>query len=133
MPVTYTLDSGLLVITATGSYPPDEVIQAFHRAIADPACPNPVALLYDPSASADLAGRTPAQIRMVANFLKPHAERIGRRLGVVVGNDVQFGLSRVGAVFAEAIGVEARIFRSAAEAREWLASGPRRTPPPAST
>jgi hypothetical protein len=125
MPVSHTLESGILVITAQGSYAPEEVVGAFIQGLEDPRCPRPVGLLYDPSGSVDLKDRTPQQIRQVAMFLKPHAERIGRRIAVVVGNDVQFGLSRLGAVFAEDVGVEAQIFHSQADAKEWLSRGPR--------
>ena len=127
MPVSYTLESGVLVITAQGSYPVEDVIREFQKGLADPGCPTPVSFLYDPSGSADLKDRTPQQVRQVAMFLKPYAERIGRRVAIVVGNDVQFGLSRLGAVFAEDVGVEAQIFHSREDAKEWLSRGPRRS------
>jgi hypothetical protein len=63
---------------------------------------------------------------MVAEFLGPYAGRIGGRVAVVAPSDVHFGLSRMGAVHSEQVGVAARVFRTADEALRWL--GP---PPPA--
>jgi hypothetical protein len=67
-----------------------------------------------------LAERDPKQIRLVAEFLKPYAERIGRRCAIVAASDIHFGLSRMGAVFCESIGVDAQVFRTPEEALAWL-------------
>jgi hypothetical protein len=57
---------------------------------------------------------------MVAEFLGTYAERIGGRCAIVAAADVLFGLSQMGAVFSERVGVTTRVFRTIAEATEWL-------------
>jgi hypothetical protein len=132
VPVSHTLDSGILRITATGAYQPQDIPREFLAGLADPACPTPVGILLDVTGSAELSHRTPQQIRFVAEFLKPYAERIGRRCAVAIGSEVQYGLGRMGAVFAESVGVEVQIFPTADEAQAWLrrtlASAPGRKP-----
>jgi hypothetical protein len=124
MPVSYQIDSGILTVLAAGVYAPEDVPRTFLAALADPACPDPVGLLLDVRKSEVLSTRTAEQIRVVAEFLKPYAERIRRRCAVVVTLDAHYGLGRMGAVFAQGIGVEAQVFRSPQEARGWLESKP---------
>ena len=123
MSVGYSLQSGVLLITAEGRYRPEDVPTAFLDGLRDPACPTPVGLLLDVTGSEVLATRTSDQIRYVAEFLEPYAERIGRRCAVVAREDVHFGLSRMGATFAAGVGVEAQVFRSREAAIAWLKSG----------
>lgn len=120
MPVSYSLDSGILVLDAVGRYEPEDVPSAFLAGLADPACPSPVGLLLDVTRSEVLAGRSADQLRRAAEFLQPFAERIGRRCAVVASEDVHFGLSRMGAAFAGKIGIEAQVFRSREAAEVWL-------------
>ena len=120
MPVSYSLQSGVLTLVASGKYAPEEIPRQFLAGLGDPACPIPVGLLLDVRRSEVLAGRHPDQIRTVAEFLKPYADRIGRRCAVVVTHDAHFGLSRMGAVYAERVGVDAQVFRAMDEALAWL-------------
>ena len=122
MPVSYSLQSGVLTLVASGKYAPEDIPHQFLAGLADPACPSPVGLLLDVSRSEVLAGRHPDQIRTVAEFLKPYADRIGRRCAVVVSRDAQFGLSRMGSVYAERVGVDAQVFRAMDDALAWLKS-----------
>lgn len=120
MPVSYSLQSGVLALVASGRYAPEDIPHQFLAGLAEPACPSPVGLLLDVRRSEVLAGRHPDQIRTVAEFLKPYADRIGRRCAVVATHDAQFGLGRMGAVYAERVGVDAQVFRAMDEALAWL-------------
>ena len=120
MPVSYSLNSELLQLTAAGQYEPMDIPRQLVAALDDPACPSSVALLLDVRESGVLSDRTSAQIRDVSVFLEPYAERIGRRCAVVASRDVHFELARMGAVFCEDVGVEANVFRTMEEAVEWL-------------
>ena len=120
MPVSYSLQSGVLTLVATGRYAPEDIPHQFLAGLADPACPSPVGLLLDVSSSEVLATRHPDQIRTVAEFLKPYADRIGRRCAVVGTRDAHFGLSRMGAAYAERVGVDVQVFRAIDEALAWL-------------
>lgn len=123
MPVSYRLDAGVLHIHAAGQYEVQDLPRTFLAALADPACPRPVALLLDVRESEMVATRRPDQVRDIARFLEPYAGRIGGRCAVVVSRDSHFGMARMGAVYAEHVGVEAGVFRSEEEALEWLRPG----------
>lgn len=119
MPVTYALDSKFLRITASGQYQPADIPQALVAGLDDPAGPRPASLILDVCESEVLAGRTPDQIRIVAEALMPFADRIARRCAVVVCRDVQFGMARMGSVYSEGVGVQTAVFRTTEEAEAW--------------
>ena len=120
MAVEYAIRNGVLTLEMVGIYEPRDVVRAFLEAMDDPACPRPVALLFDVSRSESLATRPAHEIRRMAEYLGPYTDRIGGRVAVVAPSDVQFGLSRIGATRSESIGVTAQVFRSAEEALKWL-------------
>ena len=120
MPVTYSLKGPLLTMDFEGHYDPDDIIGQFLAAMDDPSCPEKVALLVDVTRSESLETRTPHEIRRVAEFLGPYLSRIGGRCAVVAEKDVHFGLSSMGSVYGENVGVEAAIFRDSKSALDWL-------------
>src|SRR5262245_14040078 len=124
MGVEYQIQDGVLMMSFAGTYAPDDVADRFVAAIQDPACPKPVALLVDVSRSAVLAGRPAAEIKRIAEFLGPYAERIGGRCAVVAPSDVHFGLSQMGSVHTERVGVTSRVFRTRDQALVWLRGAP---------
>ncbi len=124
MAVSYTIEGGLLRLKLEGQYEPQDIIREFLAGIADPACPNPVALLVDVTASESLGTREPQEIRQVAEYLGPYAKRIGGRCAIVASRDLHFGLSRMGSAYTEGVGVETAVFRDASSALEWLGVSP---------
>lgn len=124
MPVQYSIRERVLTMELIGLYESGDVVRQFIDAMNDPRCPRPVALLLDVSRSESLATRPAGEIRMVAEFLGPYADRIGGRVAVVAPSDAHFGLSRMGAVHSEKAGVTAQVFRSTDEALEWLGGPP---------
>ena len=120
MPVTYGIQGSVLRIECVGEYEPEDITTAFRTAMEDPNCPKRVALLLDVTRSLSLKGRSPDQIRYVAEFLQPYVERIGGRCAVVVGATLEYGFSRMGSAYSEGIGVASAIFRDADSALEWL-------------
>jgi len=124
MGVEYQFKDGVLMMSFAGQYGPGEVTERFLAAMEDPACPRPVALLVDVSRSESLATRPSEEIKRVAKFLGPYADRIGGRCAVVAPADVQFGLSQMGSVHSEGVGVTSRVFRSREDALAWLKGAP---------
>jgi hypothetical protein len=120
MGVEYQIQDGVLMMTFAGTYQPEDVTERFLAALHDSACPSPVALLIDVTRSEVLAERPAAEIRRVAEFLGPYSERIGGRCAVVAPADVLFGLSQMGSVHTERVGVTSRVFRGRDEALAWL-------------
>ena len=124
MSVRYSIRQDVVTMEFAGVYEPHDVKRKFLEALADSQCPTPAALLIDVTRSESLATRPAADIRNVAEFLGPFADRIGRRVAVVAPSDVHFGLSQMGAVYSERVGVAARVFRTAVDALAWLKSSP---------
>ena len=124
MAVQYSIRGSVLTMELIDTYEPQEVMRQFLEAMNDPACPNPVALLVDVSRSESLPTRPAGEIRMVAEFLGPYANRIGGRVAVVAPSDVHYGLSQLGGVYSDGVGVSAQVFRSFDEALKWLGVSP---------
>lgn len=120
MAVTYSWEGPLLRLKLEGTYEPEDVVREFEAALADLRAPEKIVLLVDTTRSESLGSRTPSQIRLVAEALKPHSDRIGGRCAIVAFEDVHFGLSRMGSVYSEAAGVETEVFRSEEAALAWL-------------
>ena len=122
MSVEYSWDGPLLRLDLIGTTEPDEVIRQFKVALADPQATEKVALLLDTTRSDSMATRTSNEIRLVAEALKPYVGRVQGRCAVIATKDIHFGLSRMGSVYTELIGVDAGVFRTEAEALSWLRS-----------
>jgi|SRR5216117_2370091 len=120
MPVTYSLEGILLKLNLEGQYESEDILSQFLAGLADPKCPGEVALLLDVTRSESLETRTPQEVRVVAEHLGPYRERIRGRCAVVAARDVHFGLSSMGIVYSESVGVEAAVFRDTRSALEWL-------------
>ena len=120
MPVSYSIQQGLLTIECTGIYESSDLVRCFLDAMKDPSRPPHVVLLVDVSTSESLPTRPTEEIRAVAEFLGPYAERIGGRCALVASPDVQFGLGQMGSVYSEGVGIATGVFRSRREAMEWL-------------
>ena len=120
MAVSYVIEKDLLRLNLEGEYTPEDIVRQFLTAIDDPKCPKPVALLVDVSRSASLATRPVEQIRTIAERLGEFKERVGGRCAVLASSDVNFGLSRLGSVYSEGVGVNTSVFRDLPEALAWL-------------
>ena len=120
MGVEYRIAEGVLNMTFEGAYESKDIVNRFLEAMSDPDCPRPVALLIDVSRSESLASRPAIEIRSVAEFLGPYADRIGGRCAIVAPSDVHFGLSQMGSVHSERVGVTSHVFRTRGDALAWL-------------
>jgi hypothetical protein len=120
MPVTYAIQGKFIKMELVGQYQPDDVIKTFEKAMSDPKCPNPAALLVDVRRSETLASAPVPEIRRVAEYIGPFSARVGGRVAVVASSDIHFGLSRLGSVYSEGVGVEAQVFRDVESAAAWL-------------
>lgn len=119
MPVIHAWEGTLLRMSFVGVYEPEDIIRQFETALAE-APSAKIALLVDTTRSEVLGTRSPNQIRLVAQALAPYAERIGGRCAIVATEDIHFGLSRMGSVYSESVGVETEVFRTEEEALAWL-------------
>jgi len=124
MPVTYSITGKLVRIRLAGAYTPEDVTRCFLEALADEDFPPVAAVLMDTTESTSLAGRDAGQIRYVAQFAGRHGDRINHRCAVLVASDLGYGLTKLGAIYSEGVGITAEIFRNEAAALEWLGITP---------
>ena len=120
MPVVHAWEGTLLRMSFVGTYEPGDIIRQLEEALTEAPPLEKIALLVDTTRSEVLGTRSPSQIRHVAQALAPYAERIGGRCAIVAREDIHFGLSRMGSVYSESVGVETEVFRTDDEALAWL-------------
>ena len=120
MPVTYEFDDCTVILRMAGTYEPNNIHRTLSAALADPACPEIVGMLFDVRESQSLAGRSADEVRAMARFLGSQAPRFGRRMAIVADSDASYGLMRRGSVGVEQYGVEASVFRCVDAATAWL-------------
>ena len=120
MPVVHAWEGTLLRMSFVGTYEPDDIIRQLEEALTEAPPLEKIALLVDTTRSEVLGTRSPSQIRHVAQALAPYAQRIGGRCALVATEDIHFGMSRMGSVYSESVGVETEVFRTEDEALAWL-------------
>jgi hypothetical protein len=123
MPVRYSFKDNLFHMEMEGSCTHKDVLEVFLSALEDPAFPSDPQFVFDVRKSEVLATRDPEEVKAVARFFSENAERVGNRCAIVASEPVHYGLSRMGAAFAEFGGAEVRVFRSLEEAVAWLGVG----------
>ena len=119
MPVSYAFRGDVLELRASGTYAPEEVAQAFGRALADPARPALRALLYDVRESSVVGGRSTPEVRKAVAFFESLGQQVGQRVALLATTDVAYGVMRMVAAWAEARHIDAAVFRDADEAFAW--------------
>jgi hypothetical protein len=120
MAVSYTFQGSIVRMDLVGVYSPQDIIDTFDKALADPDCPDDARLLLDVTRSDSLAERSVDDLRRVAEYYGQRAERTARRCAILARSDVHFGLMRMAVVFIEAYDSEARVFKVEDEAVQWL-------------
>ena len=117
----YRFDGRLFHLILSGDYTPEDVRASVTEGMADPRFGNDAWFLMDVTRSDSLAGRTPEDIRAMAQFLSARSDRFGRRIGIAAGSPVNFGLMRMAAAYSEWGGMRPGVFHSVDEALQWLA------------
>jgi hypothetical protein len=120
MPVTYGFDDTIVVMRAEGAYTLADLKAATLGALDDSARPEGSVLMFDVRASEALAERTADEVRDMAEFLQRHGDRFARRLAIVAGSDLGYGLMRLGAAHTEQGGITSEVFRDYDAAKRWL-------------
>jgi len=120
MPVQYTFSGNLFRVNLKGSYTPEEMMKTFMNALNDPLFPENARFLLDVRESSELSERSYDDIRSLAQFFAAHSDRVGGRCAIVADKEVHYGLSRMGAAFAEISGAKVEVFKDINEAILWL-------------
>jgi len=118
--VTYRFDSNIVVMEMVGEYSMDDIPKTVLNALADSHCPANPSILVNLSESRSLYKRSSEDIKTMARSLVPLGKRFNNRIALLAPNDLQYGLMRMGTVFSEENGMKPEVFRTFAEARQWL-------------
>jgi hypothetical protein len=113
-------DGDIAIVRASGRYEVAELRAALEAAVAPFGATGASGLLFDLSESQSLGDRPTEDVRGMAYFIASHGDRFGRRLAMVTGSEVAYGLMRLGATVAESQGISARVFRDRESAMAWL-------------
>ena len=120
MPVNYRFDSNIVIIEMVGEYSIDDIRATILTSFADPKCPANSCLLINLAASQSIHNRPSENIRAMAHFIATLGNHFNNRIALVAPDDLTFGLVRMGSVGSEERGIQSEVFRTLAEAREWL-------------
>ena len=120
MPIRYTFSGNLFRMNLEGSYTPEEMKKTFEQALNDPLFPENARFLLDVRKSSELSERSYNDIKTVAQFFAAHSDRVSGRCAIVADKEVHYGLSRMGATFAEIKGARIEVFRDINEAILWI-------------
>lgn len=122
MPVRCEITGKILRMNLEGSHTPQDMKDALISAIEDPSFPEGVKFLLDVRLSSDLANRSLEEVKDVAEFFARNSEKVGRRCAVVASEPLHYGLTNMGASFANLIGAEIEVFLDIRKAISWLES-----------
>src|SRR5437588_12194694 len=124
MPITYHIDSvaRLLSVVAEGKLEQEERLNMIRTWISDPAYEPGLKTLYDVSACTSTP--TLQELRQIIAFVQVNVATIGRKkLAVVTGAPILFGVARQFQALADSSPLEVRVFADRAGAQLWLAEG----------
>ncbi|MGA9408795.1 MAG: STAS/SEC14 domain-containing protein [Bacteroidota bacterium] len=122
MPVTYRFDSTIIVVEMTGKYSMNTLRTTILDSLIDSQGPDKPFLLFNFDESRSIFIRSSEDINIMANFISSLANRFGNRLAFVSSYELPYGLMRFVSVKSVACGIEAEVFWTYDEAREWLLS-----------
>jgi hypothetical protein len=120
MAVRHRRAGDFAVVEASGRYDVAELRAAMEASIESFGPAGARGLLFDLSRSEALGDRPTEDVRAMAYFIASKGDGFGRRLAMITGSDVAYGLMRLGAVVVETQGVTAQVFREADAALAWL-------------
>jgi hypothetical protein len=122
MAISYQFDGDFAIVTCEGEFTVDNIREIVDWVNTERALPAKFKLLIvDRSTSFDAST---GQLEEIAAIYSSIKDRIYSRWALVVGKEYHYGLGRMYSVFAERYGLDARVFTSVEEAREWLDDGP---------
>lgn len=122
MPVTtrIDLDAGLVIHDVTGPVSLLEVVSGFDSAAGDPRFRSGMNVLWDFS-EARVTGVGTADMKLLIGAI---GERLGvddnHKVAIAASGDFVYGLARMYEAYASRLPIRLKVFRSAADALDWL-------------
>ena len=122
MDIQIDLESAIALVDVGEASSTTEIINAIEALLAHPDYVDGMDSIFDYS-RCDFSKLSAENLKSVAHFLVPHLPRLAKRINLVVGRDLEYGLARMYGVYAEDIAPRERhIFRDIGSAREWFLS-----------
>ena len=118
MPITHTIEPGLVHIKLTGKYSFEESLEAIERATEDEAYEKGMCLLLDITESGET--RTSYEMEELAGKIGSLRLVIGKRVALYVRQAHHYGLARMHSTFGKRFGMQYAVFVELDDAKEWL-------------
>ncbi len=122
MPAYYRFDLNIIVIYMAGEYSINDLRTALLNSLADPERPPGSFLLFNFGESQSIHTRSTEEIQIMAQFIASMGNRYNYRFALVSSRELPYILRGFISGKSESYGIEAELFRSYDEAREWLMS-----------
>jgi hypothetical protein len=120
MPVRYSFEDVIFKMVPEGEYSPQDMIDCFDTALADPAFPANARYLLDVSRADSLVKHTNSDMLQILGYFIPRSDRVGRKCALVAKPQVHYGKMRMAAAWGQDQGLDVRVFRVYEEAVRWL-------------
>lgn len=119
MSIDYNLENGLVVFTADGFSPYEEIISVFDSLSRDPSVTTPLKIIID-TRQTDYAPPS-NEIESLIEYLGKITIYLGSRWAIVAPrNSLQFGVGRMFGALVEGSGICSETFSDIDAARSWL-------------
>jgi hypothetical protein len=122
MPVTHRFDSNIIIIEMFGEYSINDVRATILSSLADAGGKGELFLLFNFGESRSMYVRSSEDVNTMVNFITSLANRFSNRLAFVSSYELPYGLMRFISVKSGSCGIDSEVFRTYAEARDWLLS-----------
>ena len=122
MSVTYRFDSNIIIIEMFGEYSMNDVRTTILNSLSHSEGNGNPFLLFNFGESRTMYVRSSEEINVMVDFIIALAGRFNNRLAFVSSYDLPYGLMRFVSVKSGSCGVDAEVFQTYDEARDWLLS-----------
>jgi hypothetical protein len=120
MSVIVHREGRLVVVQCIGQYSPDDIFQRLDEAERAPNYPEEPEMLLDVRNAQSVLRRPSRELRGVTHRFARRAARYGHRCAILVEGRLRYGLMRMAATWIGFENVDARVFTSEPEAKQWL-------------
>ncbi len=122
MPVMHRFDSDIIIIEMFGEFTMNDVRAAIVDSLDRAARSGRSHLLFNFGDSRSIHVRSSEEINTMVSFITALRNRFNHRLAFVSSCDLPYGLMRFVSVKSVNCGIDSEVFRTYAEARDWLLS-----------
>ena len=119
----YAFEGAVLRLTFEGVTPIEDLERLLDAALDDPSCPPRPFVLSDMTESTSVETRTGQEMKDAVGIFHARADRFAGKFAIVTASAIQYGVMRIAGAYSARAGMDLGVFRSEAEALEWLMGG----------